>query len=439
MALSPMMEHYLSVKEKYKDCVVFYRLGDFYEMFFDDAVRVSQLLDLTLTGRDCGLKERAPMCGIPYHAADGYIAKLVAMGERVAICEQLTEPGAGKMVERDVVRIVSAGTVTEESQLDEKNNNFIACACKWREGYALAWADITTGEFRAAEFAGREALLSFLVNLSAAEIICNDALLMEVRDDLEAQRTLPAFSCYLPQAFERMAAERTVLSQFGAASLEALGLSLHEGAVCAAGALLDYLKDTQKHALHNLTSVRFSESGGNMTLDAVAFRNLEILKNNAEGKRYGSLLWLLDRTKTAMGSRLIRQWLEFEKMPFCYLDGASKDRFEQVDRFNNSPDIPVFLISLKAGGTGLNLTSADYVIHYDPWWNPAVESQATDRTHRIGQTRQVFSYKLICENTVEEKILKLQEAKRGVADAIIPGQDTWKSLTREDLEMLFEV
>lgn len=136
---------------------------------------------------------------------------------------------------------------------------------------------------------------------------------------------------------------------------------------------------------------------------------------------------------------IIRQWLEFSQMPFCYLDGASKDRFEQVDRFNNSPDIPIFLISLKAGGTGLNLTSADYVIHYDPWWNPAVESQATDRTHRIGQTRQVFSYKLICQNTVEEKILKLQEAKRGVAEAIIPGQDTWKSLTREDLEMLFDV
>ena len=136
---------------------------------------------------------------------------------------------------------------------------------------------------------------------------------------------------------------------------------------------------------------------------------------------------------------IIRQWLEFSQVPFCYLDGASKDRFDQVDRFNNSPDIPIFLISLKAGGTGLNLTSADYVIHYDPWWNPAVESQATDRTHRIGQTRQVFSYKLICQNTVEEKILKLQEAKRGVAEAIIPGQDAWKSLTREDLEMLFEV
>ena len=148
MGLSPMMEHYLSVKEKYKDCVLFYRLGDFYEMFFDDAVRVSKLLDLTLTGRDCGLKERAPMCGIPYHAADNYIARLVSMGERVAICEQLTEPTAGRgMVERDVIRVVSAGTVIEENQLDERRNNFVACAAMTDDGYAVAWADITTGEF----------------------------------------------------------------------------------------------------------------------------------------------------------------------------------------------------------------------------------------------------------------------------------------------------
>lgn len=136
---------------------------------------------------------------------------------------------------------------------------------------------------------------------------------------------------------------------------------------------------------------------------------------------------------------IIRNWLQLEEIPFCYLDGTSKDRFEQVDRFNNSPDIPIFLISLKAGGTGLNLTSADYVIHYDPWWNPAVESQATDRTHRIGQTRQVFSYKLICQNTVEEKILRLQEQKRGIADSIIPGHNSLRSLTRDDLEMLFEI
>ena len=304
MALSPMMEHYLSMKEKYKDCVLFYRLGDFYEMFFDDAVRVSKLLDLTLTGRDCGLKERAPMCGIPYHAADGYIAKLVAMGERVAICEQLSEPGAGKIVERDVIRIVSAGTVTEESQLDERRNNFIACVCKLDGGYALAWADITTGEFNVSEEETKDAALSVLVNLSVAEVICNDAMLMEVKDDVEAQRgSLPAFSCYLPQAFVLQAAMRCVLDQFKAASLDALGLSGHSDAVCAAGALLEYLRDTQKHAMQNLTSVRFVDSGENMELDAIAFRNLEILKNNAEGKKYGSLLWLLDQTKTGMGAR----------------------------------------------------------------------------------------------------------------------------------------
>ena len=156
MALSKMMEHYLQMKEKYADCVLFYRLGDFYEMFFDDAVRVSKILELTLTGRDCGLEERAPMCGIPYHAADMYIERLIAAGEKVAICEQLTDPsesGRG-LVERDVVRVVSAGTVIDANMLDEKSNNYLACAYKSDSGYALAWADITTGEFLVDEFIG---------------------------------------------------------------------------------------------------------------------------------------------------------------------------------------------------------------------------------------------------------------------------------------------
>lgn len=305
MALSPMMEHYLSMKEKYKDCVLFYRLGDFYEMFFDDAVRVSKLLDLTLTGRDCGLKERAPMCGIPFHAADAYIAKLVSMGERVAICEQLTEPTAGKgMVERDVIRVVSAGTVIEENQLDEKKNNYIACAYKSGAAYALAWADITTGELCAEELSGRENVVSALVNLAVAEVICNEEMLFDAKEDVEASRgALPAFSCYLPWAFEKAAAERSVCEQLGAASLEALGLDGKDGAVRAAGALLEYLRETQKHALKNMNAIRVVDAGRNMTLDANAVRNLEILKNNAEGKRYGSLLWLLDHTKTGMGAR----------------------------------------------------------------------------------------------------------------------------------------
>ncbi len=183
--LSPMMRHYLETKEKYKDCILFYRLGDFYEMFFEDAKEVSQLLDLTLTGRDCGLSERAPMCGVPFHAADTYIAKLVALGKKVAICEQLTEPTPGKgIVERDVIRVVSAGTLIEENLLDEKKNNYIACACMEGKECAIAWTDITTGEFYVRCFDGENAAeesLECLVKLSASEIICNDAYLFATK------------------------------------------------------------------------------------------------------------------------------------------------------------------------------------------------------------------------------------------------------------------
>ena len=311
MGLSPMMEHYLQVKEKYKDCVIFYRLGDFYEMFFDDAVRVSKLLDLTLTGRDCGLKERAPMCGIPFHAADTYIAKLVALGERVAICEQLSDPKASKgMVDRDVIRIVSAGTVIEENLLDEKKSNYVACAYKKGSVLALSWADITTGEFCASEEESVEKLLSALVNLSVAEVICNDEMLFATKDCAEVERRiLPNFSCYLPWAFERAAAEKSLKEQLSCASLDSLGLNGHAGAVVAAGALVEYLRDTQKHALKNLNFLHFSDGAGLLMLDPVAVKNLEILKNSSENKKYGSLLWLLDKTKTGMGARKLSSML----------------------------------------------------------------------------------------------------------------------------------
>ena len=305
MALSPMMEHYLQIKDKYKDCVVFYRLGDFYEMFYDDAVRVSKLLDLTLTGRDCGLSERAPMCGIPFHAADAYIAKLVGLGEKVAICEQLSDPKGSKgIVERDVIRVVSAGTVIEENLLDDKKSNYIVCGCKAGEDWALAWADITTGEFCASEYAGEDKLLSALVNLSPAEIICNEELLFALKDAVEVERgILPAMSCYLPWAFQYPKAEGNLLRQLSVRSVDALGMREHKTAVAAAGALVEYLRETQKHALKNLSSLKYTESSGYMTLDPSAVRNLELVKNNAEGKRYGSLLWLLDKTKTGMGAR----------------------------------------------------------------------------------------------------------------------------------------
>ena len=347
MALSQMMKHYLEMKEKYKDCVLFYRLGDFYEMFFDDAVKVSKLLDLTLTGRDCGLKERAPMCGVPFHAADTYIAKLVSLGEKVAICEQLSDPKAGKeLVERDVIRIVTAGTVIEESLLDDKKSNYIACAYLKEDKYALSWADITTGEFCVSEEEDLERLLSALINLAVAEVICNDELLFKVKDRVELERgLLPAFSCYLPYAFEKGSAERVLKNQFACASLNALGLNGHGGAVSAAGALCEYLNDTQKHALKNITKIHFTDHKGQMKFDPIAVRNLDLVKNSADGKRYGSLLWLLDKTKTSMGARRLASMLG---APLCEKEKI-EERLDAVEELYNATVVAMGIEELLDG------------------------------------------------------------------------------------------
>ena len=282
-------------------------------MFFDDAVRVSKLLDLTLTGRDCGLEERAPMCGVPYHAAETYISKLVSLGEKVAICEQLSDPKeAGRgMVERDVIRVVSAGTLIEDGLLDERKNNYIACAVKRSGQYALAWADITTGEFCASCEEDKEALLSHLVNLSVAEIICTDELLLDVKESEEVERhLLPAFSCYLPWAFAAASAEKNLKEQLRAASLEALGLDAKPIAAIAAGALLEYLRETQKHALSNINRLTLSESAG--LYDARSRRRPQFgdLKKttpraSATARFYGSSI----RTRTGMGARKLASML----------------------------------------------------------------------------------------------------------------------------------
>ena len=315
MALSQMMQHYLSMKEKYQDCVLFYRLGDFYEMFFEDAVKVSKLLDLTLTGKDCGLEERAPMCGIPFHSADGYVAKLVSAGEKVAICEQVSDPKkAGKgLVERAVVRIISAGTVIEEEFLDQSKNNYIACLVKADETVAVSWTDITTGEFWAEEFFGANAVLdavSHILKLSVAEIICNEEMLFASKDIKELRHNqLPPFSCYLPWAFNVKQAERNLLEQFNTHSLSAYGIAGKDNLISSAGALIEYLRETQKHALLNINTIKMVNRSKFMDLDSIAVRNLELVKNNADGKKYGSLLWVLDKTKTGMGARLLNRML----------------------------------------------------------------------------------------------------------------------------------
>ena len=314
MAISPMMRHYLEVKEKYPDCVVFYRLGDFYEMFFDDAIKVSGLLDLTLTGRDCGDKQRAPMCGIPYHAADGYIARLVELGEKVAICEQLEEPTKGKkLVDRDVIRIISAGTLTEESLIDEKTNNFILSAFYDGKDCGIAWCDITTGQFYARECSIANAideLCDNLVRISPAEIIANKELVHLSKDFASVKhKVIPGFSFFEDGAFLKDVATETIKEQFIVKTLDAYGISDSRAMIIASGSLISYLRKTQKHALVNINGVSVETPTDFMFLDSVALRNLELVKNMRDGKRYGTLLWVLDKTGTAMGSRTLNNWL----------------------------------------------------------------------------------------------------------------------------------
>ncbi len=332
MALSQMMQHWLSVKEKYKDCLIFYRLGDFYEMFFEDAVKASKILDLTLTGRDCGLEERAPMCGVPHHAVNMYIQKLVSVGEKVAICEQLEDPATAKgMVERGVVRVVTAGTLSADS-LDEKTNNYICCAYKTQNGVALAWADITTGELTATEFFGEDCVkkcIAQMTKLEVKEIISNDDMLLSVKDLPEITRgVLPHFSSFPEWAFGYSAAERILLEQFNTKTLSAYSVAGKNNAVSATGALLEYLKETQMHALKNVSGVKYIENEKFMQLDSTAVRNLEIVKTLGDGGKYGSLLWLLDKTCTAMGARLLHSSVLnpfFDKNAINYrLDGVEE-------------------------------------------------------------------------------------------------------------------
>ncbi len=342
MALSQMMLHYFSIKKKYKDCVIFYRLGDFYEMFFEDAIKVSKLLELTLTGRDCGLEKRAPMCGVPYHAADSYIAKLVALGEKVAICDQLSDPKAGKgLVERDVVRIISAGTVTDDIMLEEGKNNYIACVFKFADGVAVAWTDITTGEFYTQEFLGEMAMndcVEHLVKLSVSEVICNEETLPLLKEMKEIKHNiLPPFSCYMPWAFNVKQAERNLLEQLKAKTLAAYGIGGKENLIAVSGALIEYLRETQKHALANISSVKVINQEKYMTLDGNAVRNLELIKNNTENKKYGSLLWVLDKTKTGMGARLLSRLL---LSPLKNIDEINY-RLNGVEEFFNSAVVRV--------------------------------------------------------------------------------------------------
>ena len=309
-----MMATYIDTKLQNEDCILFYRLGDFYEMFFDDALKASKLLDLTLTGKDCGLENRAPMCGIPYHAAEQYIAKLVAAGEKVAVCEQLEAPQKGKkLVDRGVIRIVTPGTVTEDGNLDKTQNNFIASVYLGKTSGALCWCDITTGQLTVRKCNDKDfisEIYDVLVRVAPAEIIGNGAFRANASESpLIEHGALPKISDYKESAYSVKNAENTLLEQFSVSTLKPFEIENDEESICACGGLIAYLKETQKHALVNVNNVIKERKEQCMTLDYNSLKNLELVKSMRDGKRYDSLLWLLDKTDTAMGSRLLSQWI----------------------------------------------------------------------------------------------------------------------------------
>ena len=307
MALTPMMQQYLEIKRKYADCILFFRLGDFYEMFFDDAKLVSKELELVLTGKDCGLEERAPMCGVPYHAASGYIARLVEKGYKIAICEQLTDPATSKgLVERDVIRIVTPGTVSDPTLLDEKSANYVLCVAFVGKAAALAYADVSTGELIAHLLPASESTLSDeLARIRPQEIVTNSA------EKLSAYLPVHVSVTELEETtFSKRATQRAILEHFHVPTLSALGLEERDRRFIAAGALLIYLNDTQKNALCHVTQLTIYQGAHTMFLDRMTRRNLELTESLRTGERRGSLLWLLDKTRTAMGARLLRSWVE---------------------------------------------------------------------------------------------------------------------------------
>lgn len=312
--LTPMMQQYLTLKEKYSDCLLFFRLGDFYEMFFEDALTAARELDIVLTGRDCGLEERAPMCGVPYHSVDTYISRLIEKGYKVAVCEQLTDPALAKgLVERDVVRVYTPGTVIEESMLNERKNNYIAALFLCANTLGLAYCDVSTGEFTVSEFTSQkwiDELTDELARVQPTEIIANDALFLQETLVKRLQKN-SFLECYASWAFEQEQAEARLCAHFHVASLSCFGCEKLANAISAAGALLAYLEETQKNSLAHIRKINVLRRTLYMGLDASTRRNLELTQPlRFEGSKKGTLLYLMDKTLTAMGARLLRAWLE---------------------------------------------------------------------------------------------------------------------------------
>ena len=307
-----MMSHYIEMKKQYSDCILFYRLGDFYEMFFDDAKTASRELELTLTGKDCGLEERAPMCGVPFHAAENYINRLVSRGYKVAIAEQVEDPKLAKgLVKREVIKVVTPGTNTNALALEDDKNNYLMCVYYATDYYAIALVDITTGSFLTTQVGNERELMDEINKFQIAEIVSNHAFEM-APVDFACLRDKMGISLYaLNDAdFSYTECIRIIKKHFNVMDLSGLGLTDYAGCVPAVGAILKYLYDTQKDGLAFLSSLTTYSSGRYMVIDSATRRNLELTETMREKNKKGSLFWVLDKTRTAMGARRIRSFIE---------------------------------------------------------------------------------------------------------------------------------
>ena len=332
-AFTPMMQQYLDIKNQYKDCIMFYRVGDFYEMFFDDALTASKALEITLTGKDCGQEERAPMCGVPYHAYEVYANRLIEQGYKVAICEQVEDPKQAKgLVKRDVIQIITPGTNLSTQNLKEGQNNYIMSIYAFDNAYGIAVADITTGEARTCQVTSQEKCKDEINKYQPSEIICNETLLCQDWDwDYYRERLHITISAIDDWHFNEEQAANCLLKHFKVQSLEALGLKDRSLTVIASGALMEYLIETQKSSLDHMNRLELYAVDDYMILDSSTRRNLELTETLRDKEKRGSLLWVLDKTKTAMGARLLRTYIE-QPLIRKYRIEERLDAIEQLNR-----------------------------------------------------------------------------------------------------------
>lgn len=416
--LSPMMKHYLEMKEKYPDTILFYRLGDFYEMFFEDAEIVSKELELTLTGKDCGLDKRAPMCGIPYHAATTYISRLISNGHRVAICEQLSDPKASKgLVKRDVIQIVTPGTVIENDILDAKRNNFLMIVYADKNAIGVCYSDISTGFIETTELVGNEKfklLDDVLARIKPSEVLCNLSFMTE-SFNLSAVKL-----GYVPQfypkdeLFEMSKAKNIILKQFAVNNLSALGLSDKKQMTLAVGGALLYFEETQKRLISNIKKLSIIQDERFVHLDILARKNLELTQSNSLNQKKGSLLWLLDKTKTSMGGRLLKTFIDQPLRD----DVLINERLDSVEELKNDLILRNNLIDALDGFSDIERKCSKISA------GTITPKESLSLSETLGKLPEIKKILSSCKSKLltdaNEKIVLLNDIKKVLDDAIDP-------------------